>query len=418
MDKQSILDKYESSTLDSLKLNENLLDIEKNIIFEKESQIPNLVINSNCPFNKNYCFYDIALNVSTKENIFPKKKYYLKSQQIIEIKPLDINSIFNEDKAINNNTISSSVNEGKLIKDDENLVHNKIMSSIKSNNYKSYIPKKIKNEKNEATANNNINLPDNLNSNSEWYIIGNNTNNEPDGPYNDLQMYNKLYQIYYTCLSKKEKSPNYLINEKKSNIFMTMDDCFDRLKKRYQYLNTNQAYANNNQLANKANMNLMNNYLLYQRQIMQYYQMNNSLLSNPIFNNYSNNNNKNTVPNKFDNSYNYQKQNKTIINNQYKNIKIDNNGNNNNPVHHFKNNNNFNNKNNNNYYKKKYNNRKEKYSKQNQFKDNNDYIPQTKNQNEINKEGNHDLKEVGIVDNYNSISKITSVDIESFFENK
>ena len=231
MDKQSILDKYEPSSLDSLKLNENLLGIEKNIIFEKESQIPNLVINSNCPFNKNYCFYDIALNVSTKENIFPKKKYYLKSQQIVEIKPLDINSIFNEDKAINNNSISSSVNEGKLIKDDENSVHNKIMSSIKSNNYKSYIPKKIKNEKNEVTPNNNINSPDNANSNSEWYIIGNNTNNEPDGPYNDLQMYNKLYQIYYTYLSKKEKSPNYLINEKKSNIFMTMDDCFDRLKK-------------------------------------------------------------------------------------------------------------------------------------------------------------------------------------------
>ena len=417
MDKQSILDKYEPSSLDSLKLNENLLGIEKNIIFEKESQIPNLVINSNCPFNKNYCFYDIALNVSTKENIFPKKKYYLKSQQIVEIKPLDINSIFNEDKAININSISSSVSEGKLIMDDENSVDNKIMSSIKSNNYKSYIPKKIKNEKNEVTPNNNINSPDNANSNSEWYIIGNNTNNEPDGPYNDLQMYNKLYQIYYTYLSKKEKSPNYLINEKKSNIFMTMDDCFDRLKKKYKYLNTNQAYANNNEFANKVNMNLLNNYLLYQRQIMQYYQMNNSLLSNSIFNNYSNNNNKNTVPNKFDNSYNNQKQNNIINNNQYKNIKKDNNGNNNNRAHHFKNNNNFNNKNNN-YYKKKYNNKNEKYSKYNQFKDKNDNIPQTKSENEINKEGNHDLKEVGIVDNENSICKITSVDIESFFENK
>ena len=101
MDKQTILDKYESSSLDSLKLDKNLLDIEKNIIFEKESQIPNLVLQSNCPFNKNYCFYDIALNVSTKENMFPKQKYYLKSQQVVELKPIDINSIFNDESKCN-----------------------------------------------------------------------------------------------------------------------------------------------------------------------------------------------------------------------------------------------------------------------------------------------------------------------------
>ena len=315
MDKQTILDKYESSSLESLKLDKNLLDIEKNIIFEKESQIPNLVIQSDCPFNKNYCFYDIALNVSTKENIFPKQKYYLKSQQVVELKPIDINSIFNDDKIVNNNSVSvpgssssAPVNNDKIVNDDDISVQNKIISSIKSNNYKSYYPKNINNEKKDVNANNNANLLANVNSkemNNEWYIIGNNTNNDPDGPYNDLQMYNKLYQLYYTYLSKKEKPPNYLINEKKSDIFMTMDDCFDRLKRNYQYLNTNQMYANNNnQIANNVNMNLLNNYLLYRRQMLQYYQMNKLLL---LSNNYSNNNNINSAPNKFDSSNNVAK---------------------------------------------------------------------------------------------------------------
>ena len=215
---QNLLDKYEPKPLNSLKLENNILDIEKDIIFEKESQIPNFVLNSNCPFDKNYCFYDISLTVSTKENIFPKEKYFLKSQQIVELKPVDINKIFDDDITFKNDTTNSpneKREEKEDIKDDE--VQKKIISSIENHNYKSYIPKNLE-------KNNNINPNEVIN---EWYIIGNKTK---EGPFNDFTMYNKLYQIYYDATSKKEKLPNYLINEKKTDIFMTMDECFSRLK--------------------------------------------------------------------------------------------------------------------------------------------------------------------------------------------
>lgn len=422
MEKQLILDKYEPLPLESLKIENNLLDVEKKLIFEEESQIPNLVISSNCPFNKNYCFYDIVLNVSTKENIFPKQKYYLKSQQIMELKPIDINSIFNDD-TLNNNIVNTSDNnvKEKAINDDENSVHNKIISSIKSKNYKSYIPKNANIEKGEVgNIGNNVNLSDN-----EWYIIGNKNNNIPDGPYNDLQMYNKLYQIYYICLSKNEKFPNYLINEKKSDIFMTMDDCFEKLKTRLQYLKTVGIYSNNNQLANQNNFNLYNNILFYQSQMLPYYQMNNLFSLNN--NNLNNNINKNNIPNKFDKSPNIQHQNNqndkinNNNNNRDNNLKMDNNTrfHKNKGQNYINNNNNYKYKNTN-YYKNRYN-RKEKTSKNYQMKDNNynnkDKANQIKKMMDSNfSHTNNELKEVGIANN--SVQTTTNIDVESFFEKK
>ena len=78
MDIQSILNKYTKVSIDSLNLEKDLLDIEKDIILEKESQEPDIVISSNRPFDKNYCYYDLHLKNSVKENIFPKKKIYTK----------------------------------------------------------------------------------------------------------------------------------------------------------------------------------------------------------------------------------------------------------------------------------------------------------------------------------------------------
>ena len=43
---------------------------------------------------KNYCYYELPLNNSIKENIFPKFKYTLKDEQ--QIMPLDIDTVFNE----------------------------------------------------------------------------------------------------------------------------------------------------------------------------------------------------------------------------------------------------------------------------------------------------------------------------------
>ena len=43
MEIQSILDKYTPVSLNSLKIEKDLLDTEKEIILEKESQIPNMI---------------------------------------------------------------------------------------------------------------------------------------------------------------------------------------------------------------------------------------------------------------------------------------------------------------------------------------------------------------------------------------
>ena len=343
---QNLLDKYEPKPLNSLKLENNILDIEKDIIFEKESQIPNFVLNSNCPFDKNYCFYDISLTVSTKENIFPKEKYFLKSQQIVELKPVDINKIFDDDITFKNDTTNSpneKREEKEDIKDDE--VQKKIISSIENHNYKSYIPKNLE-------KNNNINPNEVIN---EWYIIGNNTK---EGPFNDFTMYNKLYQIYYDATSKKEKLPNYLINEKKTDIFMTMDDCFSRLKTKYEYPkqttpSANTQYLNQVKMLYMNNMKMLNYY--YQMNILN--NMNNINQRNKINNQNNNKNNKSNVPNKFDNSNNKQKirnPNTTAnnkFNNNNKNIQRKNDNRNNNNK--SNNNNNMNNRWNNNNYNNK-----------------------------------------------------------------
>ena len=332
---QNLLDKYEPKPLNSLKLENNILDIEKDIIFEKESQIPNFVLNSNCPFDKNYCFYDISLTVSTKENIFPKEKYFLKSQQIVELKPVDINKIFDDDITFKNDTTNSpneKREEKEDIKDDE--VQKKIISSIENHNYKSYIPKNLE-------KNNNINPNEVIN---EWYIIGNNTK---EGPFNDFTMYNKLYQIYYDATSKKEKLPNYLINEKKTDIFMTMDDCFSRLKTKYEYPkqttpSANTQYLNQVKMLYMNNMKMLNYY--YQMNILN--NMNNINQRNKINIQNNNKNNKNNVPNKFDNSNNKQKirNPNTTANNKFNN----NNKNNNKNIQRKNDNRNNNNKSNNN----------------------------------------------------------------------
>ena len=436
---QSLIDKYIPISLESVNLEPDLLDFEKNIILEENSQIPNLVLNSHCPFDKNYCFYDIALNVSTKENIFPKEIYVLKSQQIIEEKPIDINSIFESSDILPSspntleltNTINNEKNNdnNNQIIDDENSVQNKIISTIKNKHYKSYTPKYLN------INNNNINNGDIPNSklsendtksdepDNEWYIIGNNIK---EGPYNDTNMYNKIYKIYYDSLSKKEKVPHYIVNEKKSNIFMTMDDCFDKLKKKQDAKKQTDVTSQSNQQISQtpnAISSYINNALFYQNQMMRYYQMKNMILlnnANFLLNNqrnFNNNNNRKGNPNKFDNltqgnSLNSNIENVNTIKGSHNTFKSNYKGQN---YHHNYNNNNnqrknkfnnrtFNNKNNDykNSHKNKFN-TKGNTNRMNQDKDIKD-----NNDNDNNNKDDHPIK------NENEI-KMTSLDVDKLF---
>ena len=448
---QSLIDKYIQTPLESVNLEPNLLDFEKKIIFEENSQIPNLVISSHCPFDKNYCFYDIALNVSTKENIFPKEKYFLKSQQIIEEKPIDINTIFESSDILPSSPITPDLpnttnNEKKNQQiEDENSVQNKIISTIKNKHYKSYTPKYLSNNNN--TNINKEELPINKisendqNSNesdNEWYIIGNNIK---EGPYNDFNMYNKIYKIYYDSISKKEKVPNYIVNEKKSNIFMTMDDCFNKLKKQQESKKQNDIISQSNQQMSQAQNAIptyINNVLFYQSQMMRYYQMKNLMLlnnTNYLLNNQRNlinNFNKKKTPNKFDNLNQGNSINNNIgnVNNIKGNVntfKNNNKGqnyyNNNHHNHNYNHNNNqrknkfnnrtFNNNNNNNSnnnsHKNKYN-IKENTNRINQDKDNSHNDP-IKNENEINSLNNNN-NDSNIQNNQ---VKLTSLDVDKLF---
>ena len=310
---QSLLDKYEKISIDSIKFENNILDLEKSSIFEKESQIPNLVSNSSCPFDKNYCFYDIEVTGDIEENIFPKEKYYLKSQQTFELKPIDVNKIFDDEQLLGMN----SVEDKKEAKEDENNVKNQIMSSIKNNNYKSYIPK----SKNNLQNQNNMlymNFPsENALSNqinNQWIILGKDIK---EGPFNDYNMYRRLYQILFE--SKDKIFPNYIVNEKISDIFMTMEECFKRLKNKFesQYISND---SNSNQFINKLLLQNMRNMILYQNQLIQYNIMNRMILQNNLKNNNIMNYNKQKSRNKFDNN-NYQNNN---FNNNIRNSKNEN----------------------------------------------------------------------------------------------
>lgn len=377
---QNLLNKYEAKPLNSIKFEDNILDIEKNIIFEKESQIPNFVLASNCPFDKNYCFKDINLTASTKENIFPKQKYFLKSQQIIELKPVDINKIFDDDKIFINDKNSQN-NDDINKNDDENFVHNKIISTIESHHYKNYIPKKKYLDPNQI--------------NNEWYIIGKNKN---EGPFNDFVMYNKLYYIYNECISKKEKIPNYLINEKRSDTFMTMEDCFDRLKSKFEYIKQNNSNSLNNQFATLQYINNIN-MMLYRYQIMQNYLMNKNI-SNLNYNNQINQNKINS-PNKFDinnNENNRINNNKNDNNEKKEKVNINNTTFNNYNKNKWKNNKNkgknkSNNFNNNNYYHQNKYNRKENRYKENEVKENKDESNENKDGKVDNNNGNNTVEE-------------------------
>jgi len=207
MEIQSILDKYTPVNINSLNIEKDVLDIEKDIIFEKESQIPNLVSSSNRPFDKNYCFYDLPLIQSTRENIFPKFSYRLKYKE--EIKPLDVDSLFD-----NKNDILQNISDNEL--------RNKKLEIIKKEQYKEYIPKIKMNLTLEQVYS--------QEKNNKWYIF---MENEKIGPFNDFNLYKKIRDIYLDCFQQKKQIPYYLIKEEKGEIYLTMEECFQRLNKQF-----------------------------------------------------------------------------------------------------------------------------------------------------------------------------------------
>ena len=207
MEIQSILDRYTPVSLNSLNIEKDLLDTEKEIIFEKESQIPNIVSSSNRPFDKNYCFYDLPLTKSTKENIYPKFNYKLKYTE--EVKPLDVDSLFN-----NNNDILQNISDNEL--------RNKKIEIIKNEQYKEYIPKIKMNLTLEQVYS--------QEKNNKWYIF---MENEKLGPFNDFNLYKKIRDIYFDCIQHKRQIPYYLIKEEKGEIYLTMEECFQRLNKKF-----------------------------------------------------------------------------------------------------------------------------------------------------------------------------------------
>ena len=207
MEIQSILDKYSPVNINSLNIEKDVLDIEKDIIFEKESQIPNLVSSSNRPFDKNYCFYDLPLTKSTKENIFPKFNYRLKYKE--EIKPLDVDSLFD-----NKNDVLQNISDNEL--------RNKKIEIIKNEKYKEYIPKIKMNLTLEQVYS--------QEKNNKWYIF---MENEKIGPFNDFNLYKKIRDIYLDCFQQKKPIPYYLIKEEKGEIYLTMEECFQRLNKKF-----------------------------------------------------------------------------------------------------------------------------------------------------------------------------------------
>ena len=224
MEIQAILDKYSPETFNSLNLENNILDIEKELIFEKEHQIPSLITSSKRPFDKNICYYDLPLVKTIKENIIPKNKYKLKYEQ--EIKPLDIDSIFNEKNDI-------------LKESSDNELRNKKIEIIKNNQYKEYIPK--------IKLNLTLEQVYSQEKNNKWYLL---SDKEKMGPFNDFNLYKKIRDIYLYCFSHKIPIPYYLVKEEKSEAYLTMEESFQNLNKVFS--KNIQKNINNSGLLNKV----------------------------------------------------------------------------------------------------------------------------------------------------------------------
>ena len=224
MEIQSILDKYSPETFNSLNIENNILDIEKELIFEKEHQIPSLITSSKRPFDKNICYYDLPLVKTIKENIIPKNKYKLKYEQ--EIKPLDIDSIFNEKNDI-------------LKESSDNELRNKKIEIIKNNQYKEYIPK--------IKLNLTLEQVYSQEKNNKWYLL---SDKEKMGPFNDFNLYKKIRDIYLYCFSHKIQIPYYLVKEEKSEAYLTMEESFQNLNKVFS--KNIQKNINNSGLLNKV----------------------------------------------------------------------------------------------------------------------------------------------------------------------
>ena len=236
MDVQSILNKYTKVSIDSLNLEKDLLDIEKDIILEKESQEPDIVISSNRPFDKNYCYYDLHLKNSVKENIFPKKKYILKDQLVIN--PLDIDAIFDENKNI-------------LENNPENEIKKKKLDIITKGKYKEYVPK--------IKLNLTLEQVFSYEKNNKWYLI---KDDGPLGPFNDYNLYKYIKDIYYYCLSNNKQIPYYLVKEEKEDVYLTMEECFKNLNKKFtKEIRKNMPYPNMifYRYPNMANLAFFNN---------------------------------------------------------------------------------------------------------------------------------------------------------------
>ena len=224
MEIQAILDKYSPETFNSLNIENNILDIEKELIFEKEHQIPSLITSSKRPFDKNICYYDLPLVKTIKENIIPKNKYKLKYEQ--EIKPLDIDSIFNEKNDI-------------LKESSDNELRNKKIEIIKNNQYKEYIPK--------IKLNLTLEQVYSQEKNNKWYLL---SDKEKMGPFNDFNLYKKIRDIYLYCFSHKIPIPYYLVKEEKSEAYLTMEESFQNLNKVFS--KNIQKNINNSGLLNKV----------------------------------------------------------------------------------------------------------------------------------------------------------------------
>ena len=224
MEIQEILDKYSPETFNSLNIENNILDIEKELIFEKEHQIPSLITSSKRPFDKNICYYDLPLVKTIKENIIPKNKYKLKYEQ--EIKPLDIDSIFNEKNDI-------------LKESSDNELRNKKIEIIKNNQYKEYIPK--------IKLNLTLEQVYSQEKNNKWYLL---SDKEKMGPFNDFNLYKKIRDIYLYCFSHKIQIPYYLVKEEKSEAYLTMEESFQNLNKVFS--KNIQKNINNSGLLNKV----------------------------------------------------------------------------------------------------------------------------------------------------------------------
>lgn len=197
-------------------------------IFSADTQLPDLYIKSKNPIDKNICFYKISYTPTLHENIFPKQKFNIPSIEnpkiIKNIEKVNLDDIFGKVKLTSIDVFDKDFSLENI---EESIMKSNLKKIIKENKTIPYESKSMK-------------------AKSQWYLIG----VKAYGPYTDEDIFNFL-NYFVKDHKLDEMKDKFMIWERSTDIFYTVDVCFEMMKQKHVEKMENEAKKNRIDLTGK-----------------------------------------------------------------------------------------------------------------------------------------------------------------------